>query len=70
MKQRETSMYGCLLYTPYWGPGRNPGMCLDWESNPLLLGSQANTQSTEPQQPGKHPKIFKKQIHEFKNYKL
>ena len=30
----------------------NPGMCPDWESNQQPFGSQANTQSTEPHQPG------------------
>ena len=35
-KAKETSMCGCLLHTPYWGP--NPGMCPDRErtSNPLV----------------------------------
>ena len=23
-KRRETSMYGCLLHAPYWGPGLQP----------------------------------------------
>ena len=30
----------------------NPGMCPDWEWNPRHPGSQANTQSMEPHQPG------------------
>ena len=30
----------------------NPGMCPDWELNWWPFGSQANTQSTEPHQPG------------------
>ena len=31
---------------------RNPGMCLDWESNLQPFGLQAHTQSTELHQPG------------------
>ena len=31
---------------------RNPGMCPAWESNLRHFGLQANTQSTEPRQPG------------------
>ena len=51
---RETSMCGCLLCTPNWGPdlGCNPGMCPDWESNQQPFGSQSSTQSTEPHRPG------------------
>ena len=30
---REVSMCGCNLHAPYWGPGLQPGMCPDWESN-------------------------------------
>ena len=30
----------------------NPGMCPNWELNRWPFGSQANTQSTEPYQPG------------------
>ena len=30
----------------------NPGMCPDWESNKRPFGLQADTQSTEPHQPG------------------
>ena len=30
----------------------NPGMYPDWESNQRPFGSQADTQSTDPQQPG------------------
>ena len=42
----------CLLHTPYYGPGLQPRMCPDWESNLQPFGSQAGTQSTEPHQPG------------------
>ena len=45
-------MCGCLLHAPYWGPGRNPGMCPDWESNQRPFGLQVGAQSTEPHQPG------------------
>ena len=53
----ETSMCGCLLCAPYWGPGMcpdmcNPGMCPDWELNWQPFGSQAHAQSTELHQPG------------------
>ena len=41
---RETSMCGCLSHVPYWGPGYNPGVCPDWESNRQLFDSQASTQ--------------------------
>ena len=30
---RQTSMCGCLLCAPYWGPNLQPGMCPNWESN-------------------------------------
>ena len=46
-------MCGCLLHTPSWGRGRNPGMCLDWELNQQPFVSQpVLTQSTELYQPG------------------
>ena len=47
-------MCGCLCRTPYWRPdlARNPGMCLDWESNQQPFGSQAGAQTTEPHQRG------------------
>ena len=53
-KDRETSMCGCLLHAPYWGPdlAHNPGMCPEWESNWRPFGLKAGTQSTEPHQPG------------------
>ena len=55
---RETSMYERYIdhlppACPQLGTlARNPGMCPDWESNPLPLGLQASVQSTEPHQPG------------------
>ena len=51
---RETSMRGCLSHTPTGHLTCNPGMCPDWESNQWPFGSQASTQSTEPQQPGQN----------------
>ena len=33
---------------------RNPGMCPDWELNCQPFSSQADTQSTEPHQPGRN----------------
>ena len=27
----ETSVCGCLVHGPHWGPGPQPGMCPDWE---------------------------------------
>ena len=45
-------MCGCLLSTTYWGPSPQPGVCPDWESHWGPFGSQADTQSTEPHQPG------------------
>ena len=41
-------MRGCLSRTPTG----DPGMCPDWESNWQPFGSQVDTQSTEPHQPG------------------
>ena len=50
--ERETSMRGCLLHAPYWGPSQQPRHVPYWESNWWPFGSQAGTQSTEPLQPG------------------
>ena len=49
---RKTSMCGCLLHTPTWGPGAQPRHVPWLESNQWPFGSQAGTQSTEPHQPG------------------
>ena len=49
---RETLMCGCLSHAPHWVLASNPAMCPDWELNWRPLLSQANTQSTEPHQPG------------------
>ena len=41
-KEKERiSIFSCLSRAPNWGPGPNPGMCPDWESNPWPFGSQA-----------------------------
>ena len=45
-------MCGCLWHALSWGPGQQPGMCPDWESNRRPSCSQASAQSTEPHQPG------------------
>ena len=51
MRGRQASMCGCLWVAPYGVLSCNPGMCLDWESNPRTLGSHTSTQSTGPHQP-------------------
>ena len=51
---RETSVYGCLSRVPCWGPGRNPGMCPDWEPNQRCFGSQAGAQPLSPTRQGKY----------------
>ena len=40
-------MCGCLSCGAHWGPGPQPGMCPDWESNPgesILICQAALTQ--------------------------
>ena len=32
-RERETTMCGCLLRAPHWGPGLQPRHVPDWESN-------------------------------------
>ena len=49
---RETSVYGCLSHGPIGDLACNPGKCPNWESNQGPFGSQADTQSTEPHEPG------------------
>ena len=51
--EREGEKHQCVVAsrTPLTGDlAHNPGMCPDWESNWRPFGSQARTQSTEPQQ--------------------
>ena len=52
---REGKKHQCVVasHTPQSGDlARNPGMCPDWDLNRQPFGLQADTQSTEPQQPG------------------
>ena len=49
---RETSMRGCLLHAPYWGPGPQPRH-VPWLESNFPFGSKTHTQSTELHQPGK-----------------
>ena len=55
-KERERNINVWLFLTgPLGGDlASKPGMCPDWESNWQPFGSQATTQSTEPQQPRKY----------------
>ena len=48
---RETPA-SCLSHAPNWGPGPNPGMCPDWESNLRPFTLQDETQPTELHQSG------------------
>ena len=53
--ERDGEKHQCVVasHVPPTGDlACNPGMCPDWESNWRPFGSQANTQSTEPHQPG------------------
>ena len=47
---------------------RHPGMCPDWESNQQAFGSQASTQSTEPQQLGLNFQGVKNLLFQFLLY--
>ena len=49
--ERERNINVRLPVTPRGDLAHNPHMCPDWESNGWPFGSQASTQSTEPQQP-------------------
>ena len=55
--ERHISVWSLLVH-PQVGtwPATHPGMCPDWESNMQPFGSQADTQSIEPHQPG--PLLF------------
>ena len=53
--QREEEKYQCVVAShmpPNGDLAHNLGMCPDWELNLWPLGLQANTQSTESDQPG------------------
>ena len=60
-ERRKREKHQCVV--AFHGPptgdlAHNRGMCPDWESNQWPFGSQADTQSTEPHQPGPYI-IFK-----------
>ena len=58
-REGEKHQYVVASHTPHTrDPACNPGMCPDWESNQLPFGSQASTQSTEPQQTGQKANIL------------
>ena len=50
-EERNINVWFPLTH-PMGGLARNPGMCPDWELNQRPFDSQADTQSTEPNQPG------------------
>ena len=53
--ERERKKHQCVVASrepPSGDLAHNPSMCPDWELNWRPFGSQAGTQSTEPQQPG------------------
>ena len=56
-KEWETSVCGCLSCALPGDLAGNPDMCPDWELNQRPFRSQADTQSTEPHQPG-HKNLF------------
>ena len=49
---RETSMCGCLLHAPYWGPGLQPRHVLWLGIEQATLWFAGRPQSTGPHQPG------------------
>ena len=51
-ERREKEREKNINQLPLADLARNPGMCPDWESNQRPFGFQADTQSTDPQQPG------------------
>ena len=54
-REKEEEKHQCVVPSPVPPTGDlawNPGMCPDWELNLWPFGSQADTQSTEPHQPG------------------
>ena len=56
-RERQGDKHQCVVasHAPPTGDlTHSPGMCPDWESNQWLFGSQADTQSTKPHQPGIH----------------
>ena len=51
-RTRNIHVWLSLTLPPTGDLACNPGMCPDWELNQRPFGSQADTQSTEPHQPG------------------
>ena len=53
-RERNINMreMGCLLHTPDWELGLQPRHVPWLGIEPVIFGSQAGTQSTEPHQPG------------------
>ena len=51
-KEWERNINVWLLLTPTGDLARKPGMCPDWKLNQKPFDLQADTQSTEPHQPG------------------
>ena len=64
-KERETSMCGCLLCAPYWGPDLacNPDMGPDWALNrdPLVCRSVLSPLSHTSQGQNLFPKLLDKE---------
>ena len=59
--ERDGQKYQCVVAShvpPTGNLARNPGMCLDWESNKWPFGLEACTQSTEPNQSGQTFKMY------------
>ena len=55
MGEIEIEKHQCVVTSqmpPTGDLAHNPGMCPDWQLNQRPFGTQADTQSTEPQQPG------------------
>ena len=55
--EREGEKHKCMVASstsPIGDLAHNPAMYPDWESNWRPFGLQANTQSTEPHQPGQY----------------
>ena len=60
-------MSGCFSHTPTGDLAHNSGMCPDWELNCQSFGSKADTQSTEPHQPGVKNMLIIIDISKFSN---
>ena len=54
-REKEEEKHQCVVAShasPTGDLARNPSMCPDWELNSQPFGLLADTQSTEPHQPG------------------